>query len=153
VPAITKKSIFSRTGKVGNMRRVPGGTSNVQFLDLGSTNKGVSFFFFFLLPYWHISFFYSFIHMCIHCLGHFFPLPPASHHHHPHFQAEPVQVCWRVDISNNKKDIAFLLVWDKDSYTERFLALLPCIGVLQPKLINLYLTSSLLPGHLPILSL
>jgi hypothetical protein len=32
----------------------------------------------------------------------------------------------------------FLLVWDKDSYTERFLALLPCTCVLQPLLINLY---------------
>jgi hypothetical protein len=41
--------------------------------------------------------------------------------------------------------------WD-DSYTERFLALLPCTSVLQPKLIHLYLTFSLLPGHLPILT-
>jgi hypothetical protein len=24
------------------------------------------------------NFFYSFIHMCIHCLGHFSPLPPTS---------------------------------------------------------------------------
>jgi hypothetical protein len=32
--------------------------------------------------------------------------------------------CWREDISHNKKDIVFLLVWDKDSYTERFLVLL-----------------------------
>jgi hypothetical protein len=24
-------------------------------------------------------------------------------------------LCWREDLSNNKKDIAFLLVWDKDS--------------------------------------
>jgi hypothetical protein len=46
----------------------------------------------------------------------------------------------------------FLLVWDKDSYTERFLALLPCTSVLQPELIHPYLTSSLLPGHLPIVA-
>jgi hypothetical protein len=45
-----------------------------------------------------------------------------------------------------------LLVWDKYSYTERFLALLPCTCVLQPELIHLYQTSSLLPGHLPILT-
>jgi hypothetical protein len=38
----------------------------------------------------------------------------------------------RENIRNNKKDIAFLLVWDKDSYTETFLALLPCICELQP---------------------
>jgi hypothetical protein len=54
--------------------------------------------------------------------------------------------------SNNKKDIAFSLVWDKDSYTEGFLALLPCTSVLQPKLIHLYLTFSLLPSHLPIVT-
>jgi hypothetical protein len=44
-------------------------------------------------------------------------LPPP-----PRFQAEPVcplfQFCWTEDISNNKKDIAFLLVWDMDSYRE-----------------------------------
>jgi hypothetical protein len=45
-----------------------------------------------------------------------------------------------------------LLAWDKDSYTERFLALLPCTCILQPKLIHLYQTSSLLPGHLPIVT-
>jgi hypothetical protein len=45
-----------------------------------------------------------------------------------------------------------LLAWDKDSYTERVLALLPCICVLQPKLIHLYQTSSLLPGHLLIVA-
>jgi hypothetical protein len=62
------------------------------------------------------------------------------------------QFCWREDISNNKKDKAFLLIWDKESYKERFLALLPCPCVLQPKLIHLYLTSSLLPGHRPIVN-
>jgi hypothetical protein len=36
--------------------------------------------------------------------------------------------------------------------TERFLALLPCTSVLQPDLIHFYPTSSLLPGHLPILA-
>jgi hypothetical protein len=56
--------------------------------------------------------------------------------------------CWRENISDNKKDIAFLLVWGKDSYTEKFLALLPCTCVLQPTLIHLFQTSSLLPGHL-----
>jgi hypothetical protein len=41
-----------------------------------------------------------------------------------------------------------LLVWDKDRYTERFLALLPSTSVLKPELAHLYHTSSLLPGHL-----
>jgi hypothetical protein len=50
---------------------------------------------------------------------------------------------------DNKKDIAFLLLWDKDSYTERCLLLLPCTCVLQPTLVHLYQTSSLLPSPLP----
>jgi hypothetical protein len=45
--------------------------------------------------------------------------------------------------------MAFCLVGDRDSYTEGFPALLPCTCVLQPTLVHLYQTSSLLPGHLP----
>jgi hypothetical protein len=89
---------------------------------------------------------FTFIHMCIHCLGH---LPPAPT---PSFQAEPVVVlwfCWRENIRDNKKDIAFLLVCDKDSYAEIFLALLPCTCALQPILVHLYQTSSLFPGPPP----
>jgi hypothetical protein len=41
------------------------------------------------------------------------------------------------------------LVWDKDSYTERLLALLPCTCVLQTTFVHLYQTSSLLSGPLP----
>jgi hypothetical protein len=63
-----------------------------------------------------------------------------------------LEFCWREDVTNNKKDTAFLLVSDKDSYTDRFLALLPCTCVLQPKLVHLYQTSSLLPGHLRIVT-
>jgi hypothetical protein len=72
--------------------------------------------------------FYSFIHMYIHCLGHFSPMLPAPSlsPHPPHFRQNLfcplLQFCWREDISNNKKDTVFLLVWDKDSCTERFLA-------------------------------
>jgi hypothetical protein len=36
------------------------------------------------------------------------------------------------------RDITFLLVGDRDSYTERFLALLPCTYVLQSTLVHLY---------------
>jgi hypothetical protein len=45
-----------------------------------------------------------------------------------------------------------LLAWYKDSYTERFLALLPCTCVLQPELFHLYQTSLLFPGPLPIVA-
>jgi hypothetical protein len=39
-----------------------------------------------------------------------------------------------------------------DSYTERFLVLLPCTSVLQPTLVHLYQTSSLIPGPLPVVA-
>jgi hypothetical protein len=75
----------------------------------------------------------------------------------PTFQADlfcpfVLQFCWREIIGNKKKGIAFLLVWDKDSYTERFLVLLPCTYVLQPTLVLLCQTSSILPGPLPIVA-
>jgi hypothetical protein len=53
-----------------------------------------------------------------------------------------LQFCWRENIRDKKKDIAFLLVTDRDSYTKRFLALLPCICVLQPELVHLHLASA-----------
>jgi hypothetical protein len=78
--------------------------------------------------------------MCIHCLGHFSPLPspPFSP---PHFQAEPLLpsslILLREDKSNNKKDIVLLLVEiriaiQRDSQH--------CFHahVLQPKLVHLY---------------
>jgi hypothetical protein len=94
---------------------------------------------------------YSFIHMCIHWAISPHPTPAS---HPPPFQAElcPVlQFCWRENI-RDKKDKAFLLVWNKDGYTERYLALLPCTPELQPKLVHLDQTCSLLPGHLPIVA-
>jgi hypothetical protein len=56
-------------------------------------------------------------------------------------------------IKDDKKNIAFLLVWDKDSYIGRFLLLFPCTCVLQPQLIHLKQTSSLLPSPLPIVAI
>jgi hypothetical protein len=60
-----------------------------------------------------------------------------------------LQSCWTEILRDNKKDIAFLLDGERDSYTERFLALLPCTCVLQTTLVHIYQTSSLLPGDLP----
>jgi hypothetical protein len=67
--------------------------------------------------------------MCIHCLGHFFPLPPAhpSRPTPPCFQAEPVLPLSLIMLKrrhkhdkrrhkHDKKDKVFLVV--KDSYTE-----------------------------------
>jgi hypothetical protein len=69
------------------------------------------------LLFFYFWFIYSFIHMCIHCLGHLSPtpnpvvFPPTS----PCFQAELVlpsssPILLRDDISNNKKDTEFWLV-------------------------------------------
>jgi hypothetical protein len=89
---------------------------------------------------------FTFTYMCIHYLGQ--PLPPSRQNlFHP-----LLWFCWRENIRDNKKDIAFLLVWAKDSYSERFLALLPCTSVLQPTSVHLYQTSSLLPTPLPIVA-
>jgi hypothetical protein len=95
---------------------------------------GIYFSWFSLTPFWVLStchlFFYSYVHTL------FMPfLPPSSHA--LLYPPTPItsrqnifclllQFCWRENIRDNQKNIAFLLVWDKDSYTERFLALLPC---------------------------
>jgi hypothetical protein len=68
------------------------------------------------------------------------PTPSVQNLFHP-----LLWFCWRENIRDNKKDILFLLVWDKDSYTERFVLLLPCTCVL----VHLYQISSLLPSPLP----
>jgi hypothetical protein len=56
------------------------------------------------------------------------------------------------NMRNNKRDTTLLLVWHKSSYTERFLALLSCTCVLQPKLVHFYQTSLLLLDSLPIVA-
>jgi hypothetical protein len=77
--------------------------------------------------------------------------PPAC------FQAVPVlpysllQFCWRENIRDNKKD-SVLLVWGKDSYTEKFLVFFPGTCVLQLTLVHLCQTFSLLPGPFPIVA-
>jgi hypothetical protein len=75
----------------------------------------------------------------------------------PHFWTEPIlpscsPILLQRKHRDNKKDIAFLLVWGKNSCTERFLALLPCTCVLQPTLVHFYQISSLLLGPLPIVA-
>jgi hypothetical protein len=91
---------------------------------------------------------FSHLLMCIHCLGHL-PIP--------HLQRESVPPsCSPISLKKKhvrlKKKIALLLSWNKASYTERFLALLPCTCILQPTLAHLCQTSSLLPGPLPIVA-
>jgi hypothetical protein len=64
----------------------------------------------------------------------------------------PHRICSALKTRDNKKDISFLLVWDKDSYTERFLALFSCTCVLQSTLVHFYQISSLLLVPLPIVA-
>jgi hypothetical protein len=68
------------------------------------------------LHLFYFIFFYSFIHMCIHCLGHFSPLPPVptpSTQPPHHFQPEPVLplslILLKRRHKHSKKDKAFLL--------------------------------------------
>jgi hypothetical protein len=97
--------------------------------------------------------------MYIQCLSHLCLPSPTSFPLHPP-PSLPGRTCSILLFSNfveektrdNMKGIAFLLIWDKDTYTERLSELLPCTCVLQPALVHLYQTSSLLPGHLPIMA-
>jgi hypothetical protein len=52
-------------------------------------------------------------------------------------------------IKDKNRNMAFLLVWDKDSYTGCFLVLFPWICVLQLQLVHLFQSSSLLPSPCP----
>jgi hypothetical protein len=119
-------------------------------------NDKISFFFMaeYKVPFCintTFSFFYfvifTFTYMCMHCFG----PPPLSP---PLFLFGPLvlQFCWRENIGDNKKGTAFLLLWDRNSYTERFLALLPYTCVLQPKLVHPCQTYLLLPVPLPIVA-
>jgi hypothetical protein len=102
-------------------------------------------------------FIYSFIHMWIHCLGHLSPypdlhplsLPPTSLTYRNNVFCPLLQFCWREDISNIKKDIVFLLVWDKDSYIEipSIASMHLCITTrIESSLPDLYTTSQS-PSH------
>jgi hypothetical protein len=86
-----------------------------------------------------ISLNYSFIHMCVHCLGHFSPLSPSPQPlPSPNFQIGHVLplslILLKKRHKHNKEDKVFLLV--KDSYTEIFLALLSYTHALQPMMIH-----------------
>jgi hypothetical protein len=100
----------------------------------------IIFFFYFIV--------FTFTHMCIHCLGHL-PSPHLASRQNL-FLPLVLQFCWRENIRGNKKDTVFLLVWGKAIYADRFLVLLSCTCVLQPTLVHIYPTSSLLHSPLPI---
>jgi hypothetical protein len=90
---------------------------------------------------------FTFTYMYTHYLGH---LPLSSCSGKNLFCPLVLLFCWRKNIYSNKKDIMFFIVWDEESYIGGFLALFPCTCVLQPILLHLYQTSSLLPSFLPI---
>jgi hypothetical protein len=63
-----------------------------------------------LPPLYYYFIYYSFIHTIIHCLDHFSPVPCLPLASRQNLFYAFLQFCWRVEISTNKKDIAFLLV-------------------------------------------
>jgi hypothetical protein len=79
--------------------------SSLADLEPGSSQKGKPPSKFFLFSVFTSLFFYSFIHMCIHCLGHFslLPPPPSSFPLFPPFQAEPVLSFSPVLLKSRKK--------------------------------------------------
>jgi hypothetical protein len=87
------------------------------------------------MNFWCLFFILSFSHLltCIYTIWTTFPTPHLV-----------LRFCWRENIKDNKKDIVFLLVWDKYSYTEKFLALLPCTCVLQLTMVHFYQPERLL---------
>jgi hypothetical protein len=100
--------------------------------------------------------------MCIHYLHHVSPptlspttspLPLVQTPDPPFrqnlFRPPVLQFCRRKNIKDNKRNMVFLLVGDKDSYKGRFLVLFPCICVLQPQLVHFNQSSSLLPTWSP----
>jgi hypothetical protein len=95
---------------------------------------------------------FAFTYMCIHYL--YLPRPCHPTHIYAHtfgqnlFCPLVLQVCRRKIIRDNKKNTAFWLVWDKDSYIGRFHVLFPYTYVLQTKLVHLYQKSSLLSSPL-----
>jgi hypothetical protein len=118
-------------------------SNNLRYLPVTSLQWLRSLFF--LLLFYH---FYIYIHVYT-----LFVPPPLQYPASRQTLFCPLlRFSWRENIRDNKKDILFLLVCDKDSYTERCLALLPCTCMLQPTLVHFFQTSLLLLGPLPILA-
>jgi hypothetical protein len=88
-----------------------------------------------IFPYIHIYFFFflSFLLSFVHLLTCVYIVWAISLLSRPNTSRKTLfhpllWFCWRENMRGNKKVIAFLLVWDKNSYTERFLAQahIPC---------------------------
>jgi hypothetical protein len=104
---------------------------------------------------------FTFTYMCIHCLHHIHPPTPFPTPL-PHTSAIPPRqnLFWtfcspifgRKNIKNKMRNLMFLLVWDKDSYTRSFLLLFSFIHVLLPQFICLFQSSSLFPSPFPIVA-
>jgi hypothetical protein len=105
------------------------------------------YFLSFFIAVWYFILFIYFL--SYHFYSHAYPLFGPLHHPSPPtpssrqnlFHPLVLWFCWREIIRDNKKDIVFWLIWDKDSCTERVLVLLSHTCVLQPTLALLCQTS------------
>jgi hypothetical protein len=92
-------------------------------------------------------------HFCIYLHVYTLFVPPPLFPPVPLFCSEAwgvvLQFCRRKNIKDNKKNMVFLLVWDKDSYTEipSIASMLMCVTTQTG---SFYQSSSLLPSPLPI---
>jgi hypothetical protein len=95
------------------------------------------------------------LHTCVYIICTTFillPLSPTPPTPQILFCPPVLWFCRRKNIKDKKRNMAFLLVWDKGSYTRRFLVLFPCIYVLQSQLVHLYQSSSLHSSPLPMVA-
>jgi hypothetical protein len=74
--------------------------------------------------------------------------PPLPHFWQNLFHPLILPFCWKENISDNKKDLSFLLVWDKDSYTEipSVASMHMCISTIGSSLPDLF-TTCWSPSH------
>jgi hypothetical protein len=79
--------------------------------------------------------------MCIHYLQCINPPTNPSPHTTCSLNPSVLWFCRRKNINDKKRNKVFLLVQDKNCYTQSFLMLFPCMYVLQPQLVHLYQTS------------
>jgi hypothetical protein len=103
----------------------------------------------------------SFLHLqtCVYTICTIFILLPLSMLHPPFLQCQPhptlqslfhplvFPFCRRKNIRDNQRNMVFLLIWDKGSYTRRFLVFFPCITTPVDSSLPVLFTSPEFPSY------